>query len=234
MKLENKNLLGICVFAGLLAIAISLPIAVKNYTDSSRNVTVKGLCEQEVMADRAIWPIVYKQAGDKINLIASDVEAKNKIIIEWLRKAGFEDSEISIAAPTIEDFQANGYMEHRAFNYVMTSVITVCTSKVQEVVDLQTKQFDLLSYGIPIGSGNRWDFPVKYEYTKLNEIKPEMIENATQNAREAADKFAKDSGASVGKIISANQGQFSITDRDSNTPYMKTVRVVTTVTYGIK
>lgn len=61
-----------------------------------------------------------------------------------------------------------------------------------------------------------------------------MIEEATKNARASAEKFAQDSGSSLGKIRRANQGQFSITDRDSNTPYIKSVRVVTTVEYFLK
>lgn len=230
----EKNTLAICLFAGLLAIAVALPAAVKNITDSSRVVTVKGLCEKEVMADRAIWPIVYKEGGNSIKGLAASIEAKNRVIIDWLLAAGLEESDISVAAPSIEDLKSNGYLTNRIYDYVMTSVITVCTSKVQLVVDLQKKQLDLLNSGIPIGSGNSWEYPTSYEYSALNEIKPEMIEQATKNAREAAGKFAKDSGAKVGKIITASQGQFSINERDSNTPYMKNVRVVTTITYGLK
>ena len=230
----EKNATAVGIFAGLLAIAIALPCAVKNFTDSSRRVTVKGLCEKEVMADKAIWPIVYKEGGNSVVSLASSVDAKNKAIVGWLKEAGFTDDEISVASPSLEDLKSNSYVENRTWDYVMTSVVTVCSAKVAEVVDLQGRQFDLLSRGIPIGSGNSWEHPVRYEYGGLNDIKPEMIEQATLSARQAAGKFAKDSGARVGRIITASQGQFSITDRDANTPYMKNVRVVTTITYGLK
>jgi hypothetical protein len=77
-------------------------------------------------------------------------------------------------------------------------------------------------------------YNVSYEFTGLNDIKPEMIEEATKNAREVAEKFATDSNSKLGKIRNASQGQFSISDRDANTPYIKKVRVVTTVNYYLK
>ena len=96
------------------------------------------------------------------------------------------------------------------------------------------KQSELLKKGIVTGGGSQWENPVEFEYEGLNEIKPGMIEEATQNAREAAKKFAKDSGSRLGKIKTANQGTFTIENRDSNTPYIKKVRVVTSVTYYLK
>ena len=230
--MEKKNLLGLFVFLGLVAIAVALPVSVKNYTSAQRSVFVKGLCEKEVPADRAIWPIVYKEGGNDIGALAAQMEKKNAIVVEWLRKAGFSDEEISISAPKVEDQRTYSY-EHRQYDYIMTCAVTVCSDKVDKVVELQTKQFDLLGRGIAIGASS-WEYPVVYEYTGLNQIKPEMIEQATQNARAAAQKFAKDSGSRVGKSISATQGQFSINDRDSHTPYIKTVRVVTSVNYQLK
>ena len=76
-----------------------------------------------------------------------------------------------------------------------------------------------------------WEYKTEYSFTKLNDIKPEMIEEATKNAREAAEKFAQDSDSKLGKIKKASQGQFSISDRDSNTPYIKSVRVVSSIDY---
>ena len=75
---------------------------------------------------------------------------------------------------------------------------------------------------------------MSYDYTSLNSIKPKMIEEATKNARAAAEKFAKDSDSKLGKIKKAYQGQFSIDDRDANTPYIKKIRVVTTIDYSLE
>ena len=110
-------------------------------------------------------------------------------------------------------------------------MITVYTSDVDAVLNLMSKQSDLLKKGIVAGGSNQWENPVEFKYEGLNDIKPEMIEEATRNAREAAQKFAKDSGSRLGKIRTANQGTFTIENRDSSTPYIKKIRVVTSVTY---
>lgn len=234
--MENKfwNRAGLYIMVGLIAVAISLPVAVEKAMSFNRTVTVKGLCEREVKADRVIWPVVYKEGGNDLRALYSSITAKNEIIIEWLRAAGIADSTITIAAPKIEDTRTASYGENRAYNYIITSIITVCTDKVQEVIALQAKQFSLMDKGIAIGAGNSWDYPTTYSYTGLNEIKPAMIEEATVNAREAAQKFAKDSKSRIGKIREATQGQFSVEDRDSNTPNIKCVRVVTNITYTLK
>ena len=135
----------------------------------------------------------------------------------------------------ISDKYATEYGSNdRAFRYIAKNVVTVCTENVDAVLSLMSKQAELLKKGIVTGGSNQWENPVEFKYEGLNEIKPAMIEEATQNARETAKKFAKDSGSRLGKIKTANQGTFTISDRDSNTPYIKQVRVVTSVTYYLK
>ena len=109
----------------------------------------------------------------------------------------------------------------------------MCTDKVDTVLALMPRQSELLKKGIT-GSGNSWENQIQFQFEGLNSIKPEMIEDATKNAREAAEKFAKDSDSRLGKIKTASQGTFTISDRDSNTPYIKKVRVVSSVTYYLK
>ena len=101
-----------------------------------------------------------------------------------------------------------------------------------QVRKLIPKQADLLARGVAIV--NDYNYQITYGYTGLNDIKPQMIQEATANAREAAIKFAEDSKNKVGKIKTASQGQFSITDKDQNTPYIKKIRVVTSVDYYLK
>ena len=145
-----------------------------------------------------------------------------------------DEKEISVNAPEIIDLKAERYGNTQAENYRynVTTVITVTSEKVDLVRGLISEQGELLKRGIAITSGE-YRYNVQYEYTDLNKIKPQMIEEATKNAREAAEKFAKDSDSELGKIRYANQGQFSINDRDANTPYIKKVRVVTTVDYSL-
>ena len=117
--------------------------------------------------------------------------------------------------------------------YNVTSVITVTSTKVDLVRKMISEQSELLKQGIAITGGD-YRYNVQYDYTGLNDIKPQMIEEATKNARAAAIKFAKDSDSELGKIKRAYQGQFSIEDRDANTPYIKRIRVVTTIDYSLE
>ena len=93
-----------------------------------------------------------------------------------------------------------------------------------------SEQSQLIKKGITLSSDN-WENPTEFKFEGLNELKPEMVEEATKNARQTAEKFAKDSESKLGKIKRASQGSFSIENRDSNTPYIKRVRVVSSITY---
>ena len=220
---------------GLIIMGTMLPKAVEKYRSYDRIVNVKGLCEKEVKADRVIWPIVYKVMANDIQSIYDQTDANNAVILSFLEGGGIKADEITVSVPQISDKFANEYGDNdRAFRYIAKNVITVYTSDVDAVLALMGKQSELLKKGIVTGGGNQWENPVDFRYEGLNEIKPQMIEEATQNAREAAKKFAKDSGSRLGKIKTANQGTFTIENRDSNTPYIKKVRVVTSVTYYLK
>lgn len=217
--------------AGLVILGIMIPTAVVKYRSFDRVVNVKGLCEKEVKADKVIWPITYKVMADDIQSIYDQTDAGNSVIVDFLMAGGVSKDEITVSVPQISDKLANEYGgNNRAFRYIAKNVVIVCTSNVDKVLALMSSQSDLLKKGIVTG-GNDWENPVEFKYEGLNGIKPQMIEEATQNARETAEKFAKDSDSSLGKIKAANQGTFTIEDRDSNTPYIKRVRVVTSVTY---
>lgn len=222
---------GLCIMAGLVVLGIMIPTAVTKYRSFDRTVNVKGLCEKEVKADKVIWPIVYKVMSDNIHSIYDQTDAGNAVIVDFLTSGGIRQDEITVSVPQISDKLANEYGDNnRAFRYIAKNVVTVCTSDVDKVLALMANQSDLLKKGV-VAAGNDWENPVEFKYEGLNGIKPQMIEEATQNARETAEKFAKDSDSRLGKIKTANQGTFTIEDRDSNTPYIKRVRVVTSVTY---
>lgn len=225
---------GLFIMAGLVVLGLMFPKSVDKFRSYDRTVNVKGLCEKEVMADKVIWPVVYKVMADDIQSIYDQTDRNNATIMSFLKSGGITASEITVSVPQISDKYANEYGSNdRAFRYIATNVVTVCTDKVDVVLELMSKQSDLLKKGVVTG-GNSWENPVEFKYEGLNGIKPEMIEEATKNAREAAEKFAKDSDSRLGKIKTANQGTFSIENRDSNTPYIKKVRVVTYVTYYLK
>ena len=223
-------LLAIGIFLGGFSIAKSII----RTTEMSRVVNVKGLSVREVSADKVIWPITYKEIGNNLTELYNTLNAKNDIIISFLKENGIEESEIIIAAPEIVDLQAERYgNQNYTYRYNVTSIITVTSSKVDLVTELMVKQADLIKKGVAIIVGG-YEYQPMFTFTGLNDIKPQMIEEATINARTTAEKFAADSQSKLGKIKTANQGQFTINDRDSNTPQIKEVRVVTSVTYFLE
>ena len=231
---KGKFFSGLFIMIGLMVLGFQIPGAVEKFRSYDRTVNVKGLCEKEVKADKVIWPVVYKVMANDIQSVYDQTDRINAEITAFLKSGGIDASEITVSVPQISDKYASEYGSNdRAFRYIATNVVTVCTDKVDVVLELMSKQSDLLKKGIVTG-GNSWENPVEFKYEGLNGIKPEMIEEATKNAREAAEKFAKDSDSRLGKIKTANQGTFSIENRDSNTPYIKKVRVVTYVTYYLK
>lgn len=231
---ECKNSLGLSIMTGLIVLGLMMPIAVANFKSYDRTVDVKGLCEKEVMADKVIWPITFTVVGDDLLGIYNETDANIAAITKFLTDGGLPESAITYSTPRISDKYAQEYGNNdRRFRYLSKSIITVCSENVELVRKLMQQQTTLLKKGISL-TENAWENPVQFKFEGLNEIKPEMIEEATVNARAAAQKFAKDSGSRLGKIKTANQGTFTIADRDSNTPYIKTVRVVTSVTYYLK
>ncbi len=229
--MKNWRLEAAIIAVGLLLLGWMIKGGINDFKDKERNVTVKGLAEMEVPADKVTWPLTFKDIGNDLVVLYTNMEKKNDAIVKFLKANGIEENEISMAPPEVIDLQAERYYssENKPYRYNATSVITVTSRDVDKVRRLMAKQTELLKQGIAIGNNF-----VSYEFTGLNDIKPQMIEEATKNARAAAEKFAKDSNSKLGKIRSASQGQFSIYDRDANTPYIKSVRVVTTVNYYLE
>ena len=216
---------------GLIILGTQIQKGINNFVEKDRIVTVKGLAEMEVPANKVTWPLMYKEVGNDLTVLYNRINATNIAIVDFLKKKGITEEEISINAPEIIDMQAERYVgENKTYRYNVTTVITVTSAKVNLVRSLISEQSELLKQGIAITGGD-YRYQIQYDYTSLNEIKPKMIEEATKNAREAALKFAKDSDSELGKIRRASQGQFSIDNRDANTPYIKRIRVVTTIDY---
>lgn len=223
--------LGVLLASGLVIASAVLAGGLAKFKSLDRTVSVKGLSEREVPADIAIWPIRFSEADNDLTKLYATLESKNAAIVEYLKSAGFEADEISTSVPAVQDRLAQGYSGERLpFRYAGTSTITVYTAKVDKVLAARMGLYDLGRKGIAV-AGSDYESRTEFLFTGLNDIKPAMIEEATRNARQVAEKFAQDSSSRLGKIRSANQGQFSIDDRDSNTPHVKRVRVVSTVEY---
>lgn len=233
-KWGNIVAAAVLIAVGLLSLGLTLRNGIVHFKDSDRIVNVKGLSEMEVNADKVIWPLMYKEVGDNLSDLYEKMETTNSKIVNFLVTNGLNRNDITIAAPEVIDMRAQQYIpEGVKYRYNITAVMTVASSQVDLVRKLMSEQSDLLKQGIAITGGD-YRYSTQFLFTGLNEIKPQMIEEATKNARLAAEKFAKDSDSKLGKIKYANQGQFSISNRDENTPYIKTVRVVTSLEYYLK
>lgn len=230
MNNYSKLLSALIVAVGIFALGLCIKAGIDNVAFRDRNVTVRGLAEREVQANLVTWPISYNLVGNDLQSLYDRVTSTNAIITRFLTSNGLDSDEISVNPPDIYNSEANRYNSNiPAFKYSVSCTITVNSSKIDTVRSLLNRQMELLKEGVAFSNSY-----INYQFTELNSIKPEMIAEATKNARLSADQFAADSNSRVGKIKTASQGQFSIDDRDSSTPYIKRVRVVSTIVYYLE
>ena len=208
---------------GIIVMGESVRVGLGSLAGKDRKVVVKGLAEKEV-----------EEIGDDLPELYQKINTTTDIIRTFLLKNGLKQSEINVNAPVVIDLNAERYGDKQnPYRYNITSIITVTSSNVKLVRSIIARQGELLKKGVAIVDGG-YENPVKYEYVAFRKMKPQMMQEAIENAELTAAQFAKNSKSSIDKIMNADQGQFSIEDRDSNTPYIKKVRVVTTVTYSLK
>jgi hypothetical protein len=228
----NFFILGFFIFLGLSTLGYLLSSAFLEYRQYERSVKVKGLSEKEFPADIVIWPIQFSVASNNLENLYNSIDKNNLKIEEFLTKNGIKNSEISMSSPSIIDKSANQYGDSKKpeFRYNATATVTVYSKNIQGIREVQNSLSELGKQGI-VFMGNSYENRTEYLFTRLNEVKPQMIQEATKKAREVAQKFALDSDSKLGKIKRASQGQFSISQRDKNNPHIKKVRVVSTIEY---
>ena len=234
MDINSKFSQAAVIAASIAFLGMCIKAGIDDFADKDRNVTVKGLAEKEVEADKVTWPIPTKELGNDLPELYSRINATTQKVKTFLKQHGLKDDEISVNAPVVIDLNADQYNNNlRAFRYNITSTITVTSRNVKLVRGIMARQGELLKQGVAVvdrGYENR----TTYEFVSFQQMKPKMMQEAIKNAETTAEQFAKNSNSSLDKIMHADQGQFSIDDRDQNTPYIKKVRVVTTVTYSLK
>jgi hypothetical protein len=225
-------LLGICIFLGLTTLGYFIQDATIKFKQYDRIVTVKGLSQREFKADIVIWPIKFQVASNELETLYDLLDENSAKVESFLLKSGIKKEEISRSAPSITDKSAQQYSNAQKpkFRYTASQIVTVYSKNIDTVRALKSSLSKLGKEGIVI-SGDDYQARTEYLFTRLNEVKPSMIQEATKNARVVALKFAEDSDSKLGKIKRASQGQFSITQRDKNNPHIKKVRVVCTVQY---
>jgi hypothetical protein len=237
---------GLLLAIGLIGAGWILGSQIKETRLGDRYVTVKGLAERTVKSDLAIWNISFRSSGDDFKTVLAAGDSQRQMVLAFLKKQGVAENEITIGAPNVIDREAQEYsaVQGRQSRYILSQSIIVTSTNVDQVAAASQKIGELLQQGVilassPGVSGSQ----LAYKFNGLNSIKPDMITEATKNARSAAERFAQDSGAKVGTIRQASQGNFSISaanagsqtdDGGYNNPdssIIKMVRVVTSVEY---
>jgi len=228
----NAFILGAFLFLGLIIFGFILRNAAIDIKEYERSVTVKGLSEREYKADIVIWPIQFIMVNNDLEKLYSEIESTTLKIRDFLVENGINATEISISSPAITDTSAQRYGNNAKpeFRYTATQTVTVYSTNIDAARTVMENLSKLGKTGIVFSAGN-FRTQTEYLFTRLNEVKPEMVEEATRKAREVALEFAADSQSSLGKIKKASQGRFSINPRDKNNPHIKKVRVVSTVEY---
>ena len=229
--MKNNLLAGALIALGLCLGGCFIYLGMSKFANKDRAVSVKGLSTREVEADHAVWPLAYAWNGNDLPSLYAQLENVTARVKKHLLSMGFEESDIRQGSISVNDNWSDYYGNHRPeYKYTLSTSLIVSTDKVQLVVASQGKEAELLKEGIIVKT-ERWN--LDYQFNGLPELKPSMIEEATQNARAVAQKFADDAQCSLGSIRRASQGQFSI-ESDEYQPWMKHVRVVTTVDYFLE
>lgn len=240
---DRAVLLGaVAIFAvGLTTSGYALGDGFRRYKlAEQRSVTVRGVSERDVTANLATWSIAFAHEGTELGSVQNSVDQQARAVRAFFERAGFRpgdvtDSDVSLsrAQPTDRDGNPVG-----PETVTVRRSLQLRTGEVMKARAAYAAQAKLLRAGVELSGSS-----ISYTFTGLNELKPEMIAEATRNARRSADQFARDSGASVGQIKTASQGYFSVGARDGedcedcgssggSTPFQK-VRVVTTIDYDI-
>lgn len=200
---------------------------------TDRYVTVKGLSEREFPADLVLWPIVFTVTADDLETLQRRVDDGAAKIRAFVGE-DFSTEEVAVSAPRVQDRQAQGMtgQQGRLERYTAEATVTVRTARIAEARAAMERSGSLVKQGVAVIRS--YEYQTEYLFTGLDAVKPEMIAEATRDARRAAEQFAQDSGCRVGGIRNAQQGYFSIQDRDRFSPEFKTVRVVTTVQFFLE
>lgn len=222
------------VSVSVIASAVILSVGLSNIARADKTVSVRGLAEREVDADLAVWPLTFSLGSNDLSELQKDILAKTEIVKNYLAEYELFGDDFTVQSPSITDNSMNPYMDKNQvrYTYIAETVVLVRSSKVEQVKKAQGDSLKLMSDGIAVSKD--YKSKISFEFTKLNDIKPQMIAEATKNARTAAEQFARDSGSKVGKIKRASQGLFSIEDAAADLSERKTIRVVTTVEYLLK
>lgn len=225
------------IVLGLLGMGYFIGDGIRDFNRAERTISVRGLAEKEVKANMAIWQLNFTIASDKIADVQNEMPKIQALVLGFLKEKGFEDKEISKSS-SLADRQAQDYGGEKGNRFVASNSIVITTDKVDQVASVRDSVGELVKAGVVLTREG-----ADYYFTQLNDIKPTMLDEATRNARDAANGFAQSMAVKVGKLKSASQGAFSIENplsggsseygSSNNSSLNKKVRVVTQVEFYI-
>jgi uncharacterized protein len=230
---------GVTVIASALLLAAGIYLGgffigqgISNWNSGRRIIAVKGLSEREVPASVATWTVSYAATGNELDSINRKLGDSTKAVVAFLKSAGFDEKDMSIQPPALHDASTEPREKDvppPPERFRAEQSVLLRTSKVDLIKPALASASTLMTNGVLLSAGCQ----PNYVYNQLNEIKPAMIQEATKNARIAAEQFSRDSQTSLGKLRNASQGWFQVENRDIATPERKVVRVVVDVDYEI-
>jgi uncharacterized protein len=252
MERRAATILAVAILIGLAISSYFIGSSLERFKTEDRYITVKGFSEREVKADLAVWLLRVAVASDDLSEGSRLIESTKSKVIRFLRNNGMDSTEITQKDLQVRDKRASDYQPQNSavgLRYIVTNTIQVRSNNVDNVLRVSRMTDELLHAGVGISSSNEWQGNgPRFMFTKLNDIKPEMLAFATRNARNAALEFTKESSTTLGKMRKASQGLFTIADRDEmpanqnggayygsgTTDLFKKVRVVISVEYSIE
>ena len=248
MKTTHIWIASVALIISFAINAIVIGSALQRFRTEDRSVSVKGFSEREVKADLAVWIIQSRIASNDLSAGSQEIEATKNKIVGFLKQNDIKEDEIIVEGIMVTDKKAqeyDNYQQGLAFRYLITQNFQIRSNNVDLIQKVSRMTGELLQIGVVISNTN-YGTPLQFYFTKLNDIKPEMIIEATQNARKAAQEFANENDASLGRLKKASQGLFSIVDRTASlsggeggyagnsNDLFKKVRVVISAEYSIR
>jgi len=242
--MEQKNIIIVAVSVVILGLSVAftgvqIADGLQNFRNYERFVTMKGLAQRDVTADLAVWPIAYTETGNDLTVLQNKMEDNGRKVVSFLKKHRLTDDEIELQQVRVQDLMAQSYRQnYNGMRYILTQNYLVRTNNIKNINQASKDLGSLIKQGVVFA--NTGATAPTYLFTQLNDLKPDMIAEATKNASEGAKQFAEHSGQDVGNIKFASQGVFQILPRDQTysvpeaQQINKTVRVVSTIQFYLE
>ncbi len=235
----GSRLVGVLLAAAIAFAGYSVGEGLLKLRTGDRSVTIKGLAEQDVKSDFAVWALSFRRAGNAFADVQQALSEDRASVLAFLKTQGFADSELDAAPVQVQDVYAREYAQANApLRYNGVGRVTVKTARVDAVAEAANQTDPLIAAGVQLtGEGEGQGLPV-FQLRGVNALKSPLLKQATANAREQAVAFADDAGAMLGELKSANQGVIRITDDDGSDydrgrTIGKRLRVVSTFVYQL-